>query len=547
MTFTGKPISDVILILWAFSAAFDYLDFIYLWQLKEYRLDLFREFLRSKQGTGFLRGWRVLWRALFAMAVFTFLRDSFRYDTYTGLHIITLIILCVDLLYNAHLYRQKKLRRPVVTGKACLILLTAIGVEAIIILLTKQMNILLLLLVFRFSIASGVVLAFRYPTMMMKFWYVGRATKKLKTYPHLQVIGITGSYGKSSVKTFLTHILRARYCVVSTPKNINTEIGVAKFILSTDFSSVDIFVCEMGAYKVGEIKLIAEMVQPNIGIITAINEQHLAIFGSIENTRDTKFELVRALPQTGLAVLNVDNPYIREGEINIENTRIETYGLDEEYDPDCRIVDVSYADRALNLVYQYRGKTHTLTAEHLSGEHHAHNLAACLIVAAYLGLNDQEIGARVRSVESPPGTLRIFKVGKATIIDDSYNSNPDGFKAALYVLAESKSDKRRIVVTRGMQELGDRSEYLHERIGGEIAYTADELVITKPDHADALKSGVGVKYRTIIREIYDFDRLESYLLDRLDEDCIILLENRLPPHIYRSILNQSTHERTNNT
>jgi UDP-N-acetylmuramoyl-tripeptide--D-alanyl-D-alanine ligase len=541
MTITGKPISDIILVLWFFSAVFDYLDFTYLWQLKEYRLDLFKDFLRTKQGSGFVRGYRIFWRSIFAMAVFTFLRDSFRYDMFTGLHIITLFILSVDLYYNANLYLHKKARRPVPTKKSLLIILATISIEAGIIMIFRQMNILLLLLVFRFVLISGVVLSVRYPTELMKLYYIKSATRKIKKYPKIRVIGITGSYGKSSVKNFLSHILAKKYKVIYTPKNINTEIGVAQFVLNTNLSDVDIFVCEMGAYKMGEIRAITDIVRPTIGIITAINEQHLSIFGSIENTQKAKFELVDSLPEDGLAILNKDNRYIRE-KINSINTNVKTYGIDDEFNPDCLITEVHSEGASLSSKYTYLDHSITLRVDHLYGEHNAQNLAACIVAAHFLSLTDEEIIEQAHSATLPSGTLNVFNIGESIIIDDSYNSNPDGFQAALYTLSEFKVNKPRIVITRGMQELGNRSEYLHERIGGEIAYTADELVIIQPDHATPLKLGVGNKYNTNIHEIFDFVALEAYIDRKIEAGCVILLENRLPPHIYKKIIQRCKDE-----
>ncbi len=541
MTITGNPISDIILILWFFSAFFDYLDFTYLWQLKEYRIDLFREFLRTKQGGGFLRGYRVFWRAIFAVVVFTFLRDSFRYDTYTGLHIITLIILLVDLLYNLSLYRQRSLRRPVLTKRVLMTIFFAFVFEAGVILIVKQLNILLLLLVFRFVLVSAVVICMRFPTEFLKYIYKKLATKKMVNYPNLIVIGVTGSYGKSTVKKFLSHILSYKYKTVFTPKNINTEIGVAKFVLDTNFDNVAVFVCEMGAYKMGEIKAITDIVRPRIGILTAINEQHLSIFGHIRHTQKAKFELINSLPKNGLAILNVDNEYIRE-KINDVSVPIMTYGSDLENKPNLLIKSSSCDDGGLNFTYQYQNNNYELRAEKICGEHNAYNLSACVLVAKYLDMDDTDITLAVRTVTLPTGTLNLLKYKDSIIIDDSYNSNPDGFRSALYTLSGIADSRRRIVVTRGMLELGEDSNSLHEQIGNEIAFNADELIIISPDHAGALRLGVGTKYNIQVRTIYDFNELEKYLLDIIEDKVVVLLENRLPPHIYRNLLSKIKQE-----
>ena len=139
-----------------------------------------------------------------------------------------------------------------------------------------------------------------------------KSDKQTAQYPDLTVIGITGSYGKSSVKEFLGHFLETEFSVIKTPRNTNTEIGVAQFVLASNFADKDVFIVEMGAYRPGEIKLICDMVRPSIGVLTVIAEQHLSLFGSIKNIQSAKYELLRSLPTNGFAVTNADNAYCTE-------------------------------------------------------------------------------------------------------------------------------------------------------------------------------------------------------------------------------------------
>lgn len=440
----------LIAIFWLAAAALDYGEFCYLWQLKEYRMDRMRDFFASVQGKKY-------WKAGLS---FSFRRP----------------------------------RMPVFTPKAVLLIVIALGAEAATLFFFRHAAIFVGFLFVRFYLFSGVVLFFGAPTRMLKHIIVRRAQKKLSAFPKLLVIGITGSYGKTAVKTILAHILSGAKCVIATPEHLNTDIGVARFILKTDFTNTDIFIVEMGAYQIGEIQALCDMVRPTIGILTAINEQHLSLFGSIKNIQQAKYELLRSLPQSGLAVTNRDNPYCTE------------------------------------FLSQLRAPSKTFPA---SENIQSANIAPCLIVAEYLGMSTSALQDRLRTI--PTINLKTHSLGLATIIDDTYNSNPDGFRAALRTLASLGRGKRRIVVTRGMLELGDKSDELHESIGEEIGNIADTLVVITPDAFEPLKRGAVKGGRTEILRKENPAELLRYLQSLRSAPAVILLENRLPKTVYEHL------------
>ena len=527
--FLNHPLSTIAL-LWLVSAFFDYNNFAYYWQLKEYRFDQFKDFLSTKQGNTFKRGYRLLWRPIFALATYIFLRDA-----HVPLPIVIIIILVGDLIYNLSVVYKKKIRRPKYTLKAMLILLFTFFLEICILYTVHGIHMIVYFMIIRFFTFSLIVQLFTLPTKVLKSFYVQKATKKLEAYKNLTVIGITGSYGKSSVKTFLGHILSKNKETIVTPKNINTEIGVAKHILKTDFSNIAYYIVEMGAYRKGEIALIAKMVKPTIGILTAIREQHLSIFGTIRNIQQAKFELLYALPKKGLAIANADNPYIKEL-LSTVPSAVETYGIDNE----------SYTASIVDSKEKKGTLTFTININHelwhcqapIAGEHNAQNIAACVLAARHLGMKKADIIQAITSISLPEGTLQSYQWGNAIIIDDSYNANVDGFRSALHTVSTYPSSLRRIVVTRGMQELGEQSNEFHEQVGEEIAYSCDELVIISPDNAVALQKGVGNKYKTKILNMYNFVELETYLYKLKEQSAVILFENRLPNHLYKKILDE---------
>ncbi len=520
-------INLTILLFWFLSAVVDYSDYGYLWQLKEYRLDRMRDFFSTKQGKLYLLRYQMLWRSfLVLVAAFWPLNE-----TLVLKHAI-ITLFGIDILHTLYRIIRHKIRHPRLTAKAAIVVAGSLLLEGAIFVFTHDWSVLLMLMVGRFFIMSFVVQCLSVPTRQLKQYYIKKATTKIASYPKLTVIGVTGSFGKSSVKEFLAHILSGKYSVIRTPLNINTEIGVAKFILNSSFEGKDIFIVEMGAYTTGEIGLICSMVRPKIGILTAINEQHLSLFGSIENTQKAKYELLRSLPKDGLAITNSDNTYCREflGELAC---RAQTFGYDTEFHPDCTITEVQKTSGGVMCVLSLKGNSSLPITTPLIGEYHCMNIAPCVLAGLYLKLTIEEI--RELCATLPQTGVRKYRYGNCTIIDDSYNSNPTGFKSALSVMSSFPSDRRRVVITRGMLELGDKSDELHERIGEEIAFTANELVLLTRDSEAPLRKGIGNKYRTTIVVKDDPSELLEYMRDLKQSNSVILLENRIPSIVYNEV------------
>ncbi len=520
-----SPINLIILILWFISAFIDYCDFAYVWQLKEYRLDRFKDFLSTQQGRDFWLRYQTLWRSVIAIILlFWPINDTVAIKT----AIITIFLL--DFAIIIYKLIKKKLRRPVITKKAILTIILSILLEGTLFLIKRDWAIFFLLMIIRFFIISFVIWILNKLTTRVKKYLIKKATKKIAEQEDLIVVGITGSYAKSTVKKFLTEILSTKFKTICTPKNINTEIGVARFILKNNFSNYKIFVVEMGAYNIGEVKLICEMVKPRVGVLTAINEQHLSLFGSIKNTQAAKYELLRSLPKNGLAVTNADNSYCTEllSEVDALST---TFGLEEENNPDILITNFKTSAEGTTFSYKYKNEERTVFSKIL-GDHNALNLGACILVADNLGMTTVEIDSAINNLTR---VTELKKYGNCTIINDSYNSNPQGFKAALNFLNTFSSDTKRIVITRGMLELAEKSNEIHELIGGEISFTADELVIITPDFSEPLRAGAVDKYKLSIKLIYDSDDLLKYFREIKNNKSVILLENRIPENVMKEI------------
>jgi UDP-N-acetylmuramoyl-tripeptide--D-alanyl-D-alanine ligase len=528
--FPELSLVNVILgVLWLLVAIFDYADFCHILQLKEYRWDRFKDFLSTPKGKSFFRSYTFLFRGL--LVLFTMFMPL---NQVLILKYLIIFVFTVDLTRYFLKYIKNKIRRPRPTKKALLLMLLTGIVELCIIINSQDWSFVLLLLLIRFFLMAIVMYFLNQITILVKKLYVMQAEKKLSKYNDLLVIGITGSYGKTSVKTFLHQILSSKFKTVCTPKNINTEIGIAKFILKQDFKNIDVFIVEMGAYNIGEIKIICDMVHPSIGVLTAINEQHLSLFGSIKNTQTAKYELLRSLPKTGLAIVNSDNKYCREYLPDLD-MQIKTFGKEVEYKPNILVEDIINTPEGIECTGRIDEEKYEIKSS-VAGEHNATNLAPCILIAKHLGMDLEEIKKQALKLEMPRGTLRQFIYGDTIILDDSYNSNPDGFKSALHVLATFPSDTRRVVITRGMLELGEESYELHQKIAEEISFCADELILISRDYEKAIRAGIVDKYKTKLTIKNKSQELLDYVKSMKNTKTVILVENRIPTLLYKEII-----------
>lgn len=534
------PLPDILLgLLWFQTALFDYLAILYIWQLKEYRWDRFMDYLQSKQGKDFFSSYRFLYRNILLLIVYALLKII----PFTATAVFLFIIFGIDAYINARGVLKHQIRRPIFTKKSVAIMLCIFVVERSVLFFFPSAHVIFLQLLFRFITASFIVFLFLVPTRFLKWLSIYRATKKISKFPNLAVIGITGSYGKTSIKEFTAHILSKKFRVLKTPQNTNTDIGVAKFILKTDFKGVDVFVVEMGAYKRGEIKRICSIVKPKIGILSAINEQHLALFGSIEQIQKTKYELLRAIPADGLVVTNADNTYCMEYVQELNCKKIRTFGTDPENNPDCLIKNIEVTENGIECDGAYKEVEAHLFAPIL-GAHQATNIAAAIISAVHLKMTKEEIVDAIKTLKNESETaLKKYSYGKCIIVDDSYNSNPDGFSAALAILNNFSSSLKRIVITRGMVELGEKSEELHKKIAEEIAFCADQLIVINPDFIDYFKESVKDlhgKFKLDIESIFEEEKLLEYVKNLKNTESVILLESRIPSLVYKEISGKNT-------
>lgn len=358
-------------------------------------------------------------------------------------------------------------------------------------------------------------------------YYVNDAKKMLRSHPSLKVVGVTGSYGKTGTKYALTALLSEKFDVLMTPASYNTPMGVVKTIRSSLRATHEIFVCEMGAKYVGDIDELCEIVDPDIGIITSVGAQHLETFGSLDAIVGTKFELADFLSKKNCkTVVGYDNENIKN---ELKNRTEADFIKCGTQNADYSVSDVSADERGTSFTLTLsNGESVRLTVK-LLGAHNVSNVACAAAVAHELGMTLDEIRLAARRIESAPHRLEMSRRGKDILIDDAYNANPAGTRAALDALSLFEGCK--IIVTPGMIELGDKSVAFNRRLGCDAAKICDYIVLvgekqTAPIALGALESGFDPNRLRIFERVQD--AISFAFSIQTDERRIVLIENDLP-------------------
>ena len=360
--------------------------------------------------------------------------------------------------------------------------------------------------------------------------YFRDARRKLLSNPGLIRIGLTGSYGKTSVKHILGTILSEKYPTLITPASFNTPMGVSRAIRERLTPSHQIFVGEMGARHVGDIKELCRLVKPTIGIITSVGPQHLETFKTIERITNTKYELIDALPQQGSrSYFYNDGAICKQLYDKTVKPKVLCGRDPETSDVWCDGVSVSAEGSSFTL--HIRGKGCVECQTRLLGEHSLQNILLASAVASDLGLTLKQIAHGINKLQPVKNRLELItRPGGFTIINDAFNSNPVGAKAALNVL--KSFPERRIIITPGMVELGANEAEYNRDFGRAMKDCVDIAIIVGKNRVKPIIEGlkeVGFSDDQIFRvdSLDDSTRLLHTLVRPTDT---VLYENDLPDH-----------------
>lgn len=358
------------------------------------------------------------------------------------------------------------------------------------------------------------------------------ARKRLDARKDLIKIGITGSYGKTSTKFILGTILSEKYDPLVPPSSYNTPMGVTRVIREQLSDNNDVFIAEMGAKNIGDIKELVDLVHPKFGIITSVGPQHLESFHTIENVARTKYELIEGLPEDGTAFFPDDHAYTKELYDMTEHVEKVLFGIEEdEYekgtlDVYARNIRSTENGSEFELVCR-EGSIDIVTK--LLGKHNVMNIVGCAAIALKLGLSLEQIRDGAAKIESIEHRLQLIRNGNGiTVIDDAFNSNPVGSKAAIDVL--SSFTGRKIVVTPGMIELGESEDQENFNFGSYMADKVDFVYLVGPNHTKPI-------YEGLTENGFDADKIRVVKsLNEASQDMgtllvpgdVILFENDLP-------------------
>ncbi len=515
---------------------------LYLWQLKEYRLDRFSEHIGRIYPNKFLA-----FLGLTLLSPIKFPQKSAK----------AMLIFILNLLFNSVFF-----------------LFNSPFIALLAVLFTP----------FVFSVSLCLIYPFEKMTRVLIYALASRKIRSFHQKNQLTIIGITGSYGKSTTKSFINQILSLKFNTLATPKSVNTPLAIALLTLRKLTKKHRFFIVEMGAYKIGEIKELCQIVNPQIGIVTGISNQHLALFGNQENINKAKSELLDNLTSGGLAIINKQSAYLPiipqekmlkiifyEDKKFLEETVLNPLKKPPKEQvarvPACRTgreglptagrqtalsnVPVAFDATSQPRLTVARNEVSTggkETRDRIWNKNYTKesyinhapipdflkiNLEPALILAKLYNIDDKEIEKKLSNLNLPQKTMQKIKgYGNATIIDDSYNSSFEGTIAALEYLQKLKGKK--IVVMPCLIELGQESLIIHHKIGEKLAKLVDFAVITTADYFTAIKKGAGESQKIICfphpKKAIDF------LCTIVNEKSIILIEGKVHSSIIKFLI-----------
>lgn len=341
-------------------------------------------------------------------------------------------------------------------------------------------------------------------------------------FKNMKVIGITGSSGKTSTKDILYNILRKKYEVKKNKGNLNNHIGVPLTLFRID-GKEDFFIVEMGMSSKGEINLLAEIAKPQIGIVTNVSRAHLEFFNSVKEIAKAKGELIEALNNDGLAVLNYDNKYTdilkKQAEKDI---RYIYFGFQKG--ADYYIKSFHYRDDGIDFELATKNNVYRLKTN-LFGEHNLYNIAAAVACARQVGVKWSLIKEVLKNIKLTNLRSEIKDFKGIKFINDCYNANPQSMKNAIKMLKEIKGNKK-IAVLGDMLELGKVKREAHKEIGAYLVEKNIDYLLTTGKLGRYIIEGAHEKGMDRSKARYFDDKLKisTYLKKISDKNDIVLIK-----------------------
>ncbi len=563
--FTLPILAILLILLWLLSSLKTIFFWIYFWQLKEYHWGRFLAHIRSNEG-------KKIWlnRLFLAKAVLAFFYllagPCFFYVTvclaypeiprHQNLNFISFLLIAflafsLETVKEAKDGLKRQWRFPVLTAKT--VFLISASVAAVLTAVFCYWNQIVLnypgqdgvnmerlaggLMVLSFLLPLAVSLAvwfFQPITILIRNQAIGFAKRKRKEMKNLVVVGITGSYGKSSTKEFLYDILSTRFNVLKTKENQNSEIGIARTILAELQPKDEIFLAEMGAYTKGGIKFLCDIAKPQIGIVTGTNEQHLATFGSWENLLSAEGgrELIESLPKTGVAIFNAANDFIKDSFKDDNRQELKKRIFCSTKEAADYWIETAMVDKNEVSFRVFSSEVNGLDIiAPVVGGYNIENILMAIACARELGMTFWEISQACLKIKPENSALKLFKTETGIeVLDAVYSANPTGVLAHLAHLRLWAGKKA--VVMPSLIELGPAAKKNHLFIGKALGETSDLAIITTEEGFAYLRQGgaeAGADYK--INYLSDPQKIISKLNEFLRPGDVLLLESRVPKEV----------------
>lgn len=516
---------NLIFIFFIFWIFIDTIFWVSLWQEKEYRWDRFSVFFKEN-----LKAKEILFSPLSLLKFFAII--FYIFSAAIGLYsqqfyyLIYFIYTVQFLIIIKNIY-FRKIKRPIITLKSLII-----SVLSFITLLIMIFNPLAdlwfwFLLVDKLSILiiSFYVFLLFFPTEIIEGIIIYKASEKIKKRSDILIIAVSGSYGKTSTKEYIAQILLSKFNVVKTFGSNNTPMGISKTILKNIKDDTEIFVVEMGAYKIGEIAQLCSIVKPQISITTGISDQHLSLYGNMENVIESEAELLRNLPKNSLSFFNGNSLFMNKLIKKCKGKKVIYYSNNNSFNEAESIYakNIKVSQNKTTFDFFINNNKYSFETKIL-GKHVVENLLPALNLGFMKGLSYRDISISVRSLKSPNHTLERVVINKDIIgIDDTFNTSPQSVLSASEYVSIYKGKK--IIVLSPLVELGQNAKLRHIEIGEILGKNFDDIFLTNKNYFREIIIGIKKTNKKPNIEILDYNKIYEKIKNN-NSKSVVLFEGK---------------------
>lgn len=525
----------LIIIGFIFYCVSQTLFWVGLWQTKEYRLDrIIVHIKETHQGRQALFNYTSL--SLFLL-VGIYILGSFN-DTVFGIFpFLVLTFFAVQTAMFFYAIYQHRVKRPLFTVKSfVIVLLTFLGIGVLYEFPLTVMSFWFIALAYLIPLVVVLfVFFFSFPTEIYTDILMQRAKKKMQHLKGVKVIAVSGSYGKSSTKEAVAHILSQKYTVVKTKLSNNTPIAIARTILREVTPSTDFFIVETGAYKKGEIAQICLMISPDISITTSVSDQHLSLYGTIDDVISSEMELIYAMNKKGISLFNKNSPLTQKIADSTKHEKVfyQTTASSNKSSKEIIGFDISAKKNGVAFSAKYRDKFIHLFSP-LLGIHTVENILPAIFLGIHFGLTDNEIIHGVKTLTPLPKTMVQKKLpGGVIAVDDTFNASPESVMSAAEYLKLYK--KKRIFVMTPLIELGKMGKQRHRQIGEELS-VFDYVFLTNKNFAKQIEEGINSAHGKTIVEVAGVKQIAQKIKMLLQKDDAVVFEGKEAGFVLKYLL-----------